>query len=739
MVANVEEGISNIVIQNLVLDGNIPKGAFGNGLYNGAGVYLVALNTAINLVTFANVEIRNTSIGLLLDGVDNISVTDSYIHDNNPGFYSHNAYFIACSGVSIFQSRFDNALTGDGLHFDFGSSVYTIEKAEFSGNNGIGILDQGGSLISVEDTVANNNQNDGYNMSSNSANYQRLLSNYNWGFGYNNGGGSGGAFFLGAFGDGDGFGQFFGYGFGALIDSTTPNVYLGILGQGVEGIANTADWSDVYPGFSTVGYVDFNANHLSNGLLTLNVGAVGKGSYTASIAYSNGTTSTLTMPLSVNGVSLGGISFPPTGSWSTWSAAGVNLPLNDGNNVVSISPSGTAAPEIDYLAVNAPVPSPPAAPSVTAISKSPYSVKLSWPAVPGAQSYNIYKAGDPVVLATGVTATTFTDTTFLIPYQQATYVVTAVNQGGASAGSNAVTVQTLLDAPTGFTVSAITGGFSLSWIADNGATSYNILRSTSFKGRYLVIGNTTGTTYADTAGGSGYTYYYALQAINASTKSKLSYQLGVNLPAGGQLSQDIGSVGIHGYTDYDPTAGSFALAGGGAGIFGTADAFHDEYLPVSGDVTMTARVTSLQAVAAGSQAGIDIRSSLLPSAKDVLVALTGGMGAESFVRSVAGGATTVNGQVAGIAPTYWVQIVRTGNTVTSAISPDGITWTDIGTAEVALPTDVFIGLAVSSAVHGRLALATFDTVSTVGTILPSLTGRDRAIAAHVFAVRPTWR
>jgi hypothetical protein len=735
MVANVEEGISNIVIQDLVLDGNIPKGAFGNGLYNGAGVYLVALNTAINLVTFSNVEIKNTSIGLLLDGVNNINVTNSFIHDNNPGFFAHNAYFIACSGVSIFQSRFDNALTGDGLHFDFGSSVYTIAKSEFSGNNGLGILDQGGSLISVVDTVANNNQNDGFNMSSSSANYQRLLSNYNWGFGYNNGGGTGGAFFLGAFGDGGGFGQFFGYGFGALINSTTPNRYLGILGQGVEGIANTADWSDVYPGFSTVGYVDFNANHLTNGLLTLDVGAVGRGNYTASIAYSNGTASTLTMPLSVNGASLGSISFPPTGSWSTWGTAGLNLPLKDGNNVVGISPSGTAAPEIDYLAVNAPVPSPPAAPSVKVAAKSPYSVTLSWRAVPGAQSYNIYKTGDPVVLATGVTATTYTDTTFLTPYQQATYVVSAVNAGGGSAGSNAVTVQTPLDAPAGFTISAITGGFSLSWIADNGATSYNILRSTSVNGGYGIIANTTGTTYADTSGGSGYTYYYALQALNASGKSKLSYQLGANLPAGGQLSQDIGSVGIPGYTDYNPAAGSFALAGGGAGIFGTADAFHYEYVPVSGDVTMTARVTSLQGVAGGSEAGVDIRSALLPSAKDVLIALTGGMGAESFVRPAPGGATAVNGHVAGIGPTYWVQIVRTGNTVTSAISPDGITWTDIGTAKVALGPNVFVGLAASSVVAGQLALATFDTLSTVGTIAPALTGRERALAARVFGVR----
>ena len=725
MIANVSEGISNITIQNLVLDGNIPTGSFGTGVYNGAGIYIVALNNAINFVNINNVEVEHTSIGLLLDGVNNISVNGSYVHNNNPGFFSHNAYFVGCSGVTVSHSRFDNAWLGDGLHFDFGSSVYTISKSEFNGNNGEGILDQGGSNEQVTDTTANGNRNDGFNMSSNSSGYQRLEANNNWGFGYNNGGGSGGAFSLVAFGDAGGFGQFFGYGFGALLNSTTANQYLAILAQGALGPADTADFSTAYSGYSTIGEVDFNARHIGNGgVLTFNVGAVGKNNYSASVRYSNGTTSTLAMSLLINGASIGRISFPPTGAWTTWSTASVTLPLNDGNNTVSVQPVAPAAPELDYLRVSAPVPAAPAAPAgLTATPRGPYANYLSWNRVPGAQSYTVYRAGVPVALATNITATNFTDSTLLSPATTNTYVVAANNQGGGSPGTS-VKVTSPLDGPLGLQVAVANPppGYILTWTDVSGATSYVIKRSTDTGGPYTTIGTVAGTAtgYVDTTAVSGTVYYYAVASANASSQSANSYELSVAAPTSGQLSQDIGATGLNGITDYNPTNKSFALFGSGAGAWSTADAFHYEYLPVTGNVTMTARVVSVQALALATQVGIDIRSSLSPGAPNVLVGISGGLGAIVLTRPTNGSATQVTGRVPGITAPYYVQLARNGQVFTSAISKDGITWTNISSVTLAgMPAGTFIGLAVSSTVLGKEALGQFDTVTTTGTILPT--------------------
>jgi hypothetical protein len=339
----------------------------------------------------------------------------------------------------------------------------------------------------------------------------------------------------------------------------------------------------------------------------------------------------------------------------------------------------------------------------------------------------------PVALANGVLTTNYTDTTILSGDSTYTYVVAANNQGGSSPGTAGVTVTTPLDAPAGLQVSVETTGNVLNWLSADGATSYTVYRSTSNGGPYQAIATATGTTYTDSAAAAGFSYYYAVASANASGRSKLSYQLGVNAPATGQLSQDVGKVGVQGLTDYDATNGGFGIVGSGAGLWGVADGFHFEYLPIAGNVTLTARVSLVQAIAAGTQAGIDVRSSLAPGAPQVFVGLTGSLGAESVVRKTANAAAALNGHVAHIAAPYWVRLTRSGNAFTSAISPDGMKWTNIGTATVTMPVDVYAGLAGSSTVPSELALGLFDSVTTTGTLVPSAMPMQGA--ARAFGVR----
>jgi len=522
--ANSVDSISNVTFKNFIIDGNIPPGAFSSSgsAYTGAGIYLFSQNGHIIQVSISGMEIRNTGIGLLLGNNTLVNIDHTYVHDNNPGNFAHNAYLVACSGVTITHSRFIHAHTGDGLHFDFGGIDYTISKSEFSGNNGIGILSQNNSNVTIQDSILDFNQNDGIQIDANNLVIQRDRASYNWGYGFDVVGGSGSSFGLYGFGDRGGIGYFVQTGsqpFGNLTDSTTPNLYEAEEADGVIGANDTADWTTAYAGFSGVGAVDFNASHLSDGLLTFpQVGVVTTGMYTTTFRYSNGTTGNLYMPYTVNGYAAGTITFPATGSWSTWARVNVPMYLQSGNNVVQVSPQTAGAPELDYLQVNTSVPAAPAAPTgVTATPVSPYRVNLSWNAVPGASSYTIVRNG--FIAAVNVYPTNWTDNTFLLGNSSASYTVYSVNQGGSTASSS-VSATTPVDAPVGLQID----GTALTWFAANGATSYNVKRSTVTGGPYVTIANVTSASYTDSSAAAGTYYFYVVSSVGPA-ESVNSYEV----------------------------------------------------------------------------------------------------------------------------------------------------------------------------------------------------------------------
>ena len=74
--------------------------------------------------------------------------------------------------------------------------------------------------------------------------------------------------------------------------------------------------------------------------------------------------------------------------------------------------------------------------------------------------------------------------------------------------------------PTNLAATAGNAQVSLSWSAPSGATSYNVLRSTSTGGPYSSIASgVTTTSYSDTSVTNGTTYYYVVQAVNSAGTS----------------------------------------------------------------------------------------------------------------------------------------------------------------------------------------------------------------------------
>ena len=145
---------------------------------------------------------------------------------------------------------------------------------------------------------------------------------------------------------------------------------------------------------------------------------------------------------------------------------------------------------------------------------------LTWNAVSGATSYKVYRAtsqnGTYSLLGT-VTATSYTNTGAKagVTYY---YKVKAVNSAGESAYSNIVSGRATVTTLT-MGHSASSGKPQLTWKAVSGAASYKVYRATAKNGAYTVINTTKALTYTNVGAALGTTYYYKVEALNASGKS----------------------------------------------------------------------------------------------------------------------------------------------------------------------------------------------------------------------------
>ena len=169
---------------------------------------------------------------------------------------------------------------------------------------------------------------------------------------------------------------------------------------------------------------------------------------------------------------------------------------------------------------------PPAtgAPSGLSATAASQNVSLSWTATAGAASYNIYRgtgrgAEGTTPIASGVTATGFTDTTVTngTTYY---YVVAAVNAGGTGARSAEVSALPQIAPPappTGVTATAASQSVALAWAVTSTATSYSVFRGTASNAQSTtpIATGITGTTFNDTTVTNGVNYFYKIVALNA--------------------------------------------------------------------------------------------------------------------------------------------------------------------------------------------------------------------------------
>src|SRR5439155_9884159 len=140
------------------------------------------------------------------------------------------------------------------------------------------------------------------------------------------------------------------------------------------------------------------------------------------------------------------------------------------------------------------------------------------------------------------------------------------------------------------------------------------------------------------------------------------------------------------------------------------------YTPVTGDVTITARVTSLVNTDANAKAGVMIRNTLDPASANAAVLLTPSTGIH-FGRGTTAGGTSRETNTSSVSTPYWVRLVRGGNTFKAYTAPDNsgvagtFTLVTSSTITITMNSTVLVGLAVTSHNDGTATTATFDNIS----------------------------
>ena len=272
--------------------------------------------------------------------------------------------------------------------------------------------------------------------------------------------------------------------------------------------------------------------------------------------------------------------------------------------------------------------------------------------------------------------------------------------------------------PTGLSATNVTAsGLTLSWTAStnsggSGVGGYYVYRNGNTT---TPLATVTSPSFTDSGLTAATLYSYQVAAFDTSTPALVSAPstaLSVtteSASAASWSSGDIGAVAAAG--SYSQSGGTFTVEGSGADIWNNADAFQFVSQPLSGDGSITARVVSQSNTNGWAKAGVMFRETLAPGATDAYAVITPSNGAVFQARP------TTNAESIDItygpivqAP-YWLRVVRTGNTFSAYLSPNGNTWTSLGVTSVTMASQAYVGLAVSSHDNGTLSSAVFDNVT----------------------------
>ena len=295
--------------------------------------------------------------------------------------------------------------------------------------------------------------------------------------------------------------------------------------------------------------------------------------------------------------------------------------------------------------------------------------------------------------------------------QGAQFGATVTNRIGAT-NSTLGTLTVLPDTTKPTVVSAISLGadrIRLQFSEPMDAASAAVTGSFQVSGGVTVTGaalDSDANAILLTVAGMSFAQNYTVTISNlrdrARTPNTIAANSTVSFLALELTAQNIGG-GTGGIQRIGP--GAFDLTGQGWGVSGSNDQFQNDQFQLSwerrvGDFDLQVRVTDLGISSAFLRAGLMVRPTLdTNSAFAAVFGSSAQLGAFFESRASAGAKPSQQTVVGGYPANYpyqWLRLRRAGNVFTGFGSRDGLGWTQLGSATIALPSQTFVGLAVAS-------------------------------------------
>jgi outer membrane protein assembly factor BamB/regulation of enolase protein 1 (concanavalin A-like superfamily) len=240
---------------------------------------------------------------------------------------------------------------------------------------------------------------------------------------------------------------------------------------------------------------------------------------------------------------------------------------------------------------------------------------------------------------------------------------------------------------SGDTFTASTSADGVNWTTIPGsAQTISALSGTLLAGMVVCSHNTINANTTDFAG---------VTITGTGTQAGLPYPW---------ADGDVGGATPAGSASY--TGSTFTVQGGGNDVWGSTDQFNYVSQPVSGDVSMVARVTSQTDTSDWAKSGIILKQSTAAGSAYASVMVTPGHGVNfqyGFNGSTGGSSYVL--------PNAWVRLDKIGNVVSAYTSDDGLNWVLIGRTTLALTGSYTAGLIVCSHNAAGLNTTTFDNVT----------------------------
>jgi hypothetical protein len=159
---------------------------------------------------------------------------------------------------------------------------------------------------------------------------------------------------------------------------------------------------------------------------------------------------------------------------------------------------------------------------------------------------------------------------------------------------------------------------------------------------------------------------------------------------------------------------------------------------LTGAGSIVAKVNSVDNTDPWAKAGVMIRETLDPGSKFAAVYITPGNGCRFQARintaidAISDTTVATTAQIAITAP-YWVKLERDlGGNFRASYSANGSTWTSMSwnPQNIAMGSNVYVGLALTSHNAGLTCKAVFSNVTTTGTVNGQWTSQDIGILSN---------